>query len=39
MNSSIAVGQFVNRFRPGATKVKRWRGSAGKRKRELVQIH
>jgi hypothetical protein len=39
MNSSIAVGQFVNRFRPGATKVKRWRGSAGKGKRELVQIH
>ncbi len=38
MNSSIGIGQFVNRFRPGSTKVNRWRPGAVEPKPGLVQI-
>jgi MoaA/NifB/PqqE/SkfB family radical SAM enzyme len=39
MNSSIAVGRFVNRLRPASTKVDRWRSASNAAKTDLVQIH
>jgi MoaA/NifB/PqqE/SkfB family radical SAM enzyme len=39
MNSSIAIGRFLNCLRPGSTKVNRWRPVSSETKAELVQIH
>lgn len=39
MNSSIGIGRFVNRLRPGSMKVNRWRPEPGGTKAGLVQIH
>lgn len=38
MNSSIAIGRFINRLRPGSTKVNRWRPASSEMKADLVQI-
>lgn len=38
MNSSIAIGRFFNRLRPGSVKVNRWRPAPSEAKVDLVQI-
>ena len=37
MNSSIAIGRFINRLRPGSTKVNRWRPVSSEAKVERPQ--
>lgn len=39
MNSSIAIGSFINRLRPGSTKVNRWRPTLRDPKGDLGQMH
>jgi hypothetical protein len=38
MNSSIAIGRFINRLRPSSTQVNRWQRAPGEPRVDLVQI-
>jgi MoaA/NifB/PqqE/SkfB family radical SAM enzyme len=38
MNSSIAIGRFINRLRPSSTDVSRWRPASSEAKLDLLQI-